>query len=92
MLTITENAADVVKKIVEHNETEDDAGLRISQSADESLALSPAVTAQPGDQVVEENGARVFLDDGAAAVLDNQILDATVGADGSMQFAVAPQV
>ncbi len=91
MLTITENAADVVKKIVDQNVTEPDAGLRISQGEDEALALSPAVTAQPGDQVVEEKGAKVFLDEGAALALDDKILDAKVEEDGSVQFAVGVQ-
>lgn len=91
MLTITENAADVVNKIVEQTATEDEAGVRISKGADESLALSTAVS-QPGDQVIEEKGARVFLDEGAAVVLNDKILDATVGDDGSVQFAVGPQV
>ena len=91
MLTITENAADVVKKIVDQNVTEDEAGIRISQGADQSLALATAVTAQPGDQVVEEQGARVFLDEDAAVALDDKILDATVGDDGSVQFAVGVQ-
>lgn len=88
MLTITENAADVVKKIVDQNVTEGDTGIRISQADGGSLALATAVTAQAGDQVVEEQGARVFLDEDAAIALNDQTLDATVGDDGSVQFAV----
>ncbi len=33
----------------------------------------------------------MFLDAGAAAVLDDKILDAKVEADGSVQFAVGVQ-
>jgi len=88
---MTDTAADVVQKIVEQNVTEEQAGLRISQGADAALTLTPAPEAQPGDQVLEENGARVFLDAGAAAVLDDKVLDAQVGADGSVQFAVGEQ-
>ena len=91
MLTMTDNAADVVKTIVEQTVAEEQAGLRISRAADESLALTPASGSEPGDQVVEENGARVFLDVGAALVLDDKILDAKVEADGSVQFAVGVQ-
>lgn len=91
MLTMTDNAADVVQKIVEQTVAEEQAGLRISQEADESLALTPAAASEPGDQVVEENGARVFLDEGAAAALDDKVLDAKVEADGSVQFAVGTQ-
>lgn len=91
MLTLTDNAADVVQKIVEQNVADEQAGLRISQQADESLTLAPADASEPGDQVVEEKGARVFLDEGAAAVLDDKVLDAQVEDDGSVQFAVGVQ-
>ena len=91
VLTMTDNAAEVVQKIVEQTVADDQAGLRISQEADESLALAPAAASEPGDQVVEDNGARVFLDEGAAAVLDDKVLDAKVEADGSVQFAVGVQ-
>jgi Fe-S cluster assembly iron-binding protein IscA len=91
VLTITENAADVVNKIVDQSETEAEAGIRISQAEDDSLALATAVTAEPGDQVIEEKGARVFLDKDAAIVLNDKTLDATVGDDGSVQFAVGVQ-
>ena len=88
---MTDNAADVVKQIVDQSVTDEQAGLRISQGQDESLALVPAVTSEPGDRVVEEKGARVFLDEGAATLLDDKILDATVESDGSVQFAVGVQ-
>jgi iron-sulfur cluster assembly protein len=88
---MTDNAADVVKQIVEQSVTDEQAGLRISQGQDESLSLAPAVASEPGDQVVEEKGARVFLDEGAAIVLDDKILDAKVEPDGSVQFAVGVQ-
>ncbi len=91
MLTITENAADVVKKIVDQNDAEPEAGIRISQGADESLALAAAVASEPGDQVVEDKGARVFLDEAAAVLLDDKVLDASVGDDGAVQFAVGVQ-
>jgi Fe-S cluster assembly iron-binding protein IscA len=89
---MTDTAADVVQKIVEQTVSEEEqAGLRISQAADESLALTPAAASEPGDKVVEEKGARVFLDEGAAIVLEDKILDAKVEADGSVQFAVGVQ-
>lgn len=91
MLTLTENAADVVQKIVEQNAGAEVAGLRISQEADESLALAPVAASAPGDSVIEENGAKVFLDEGAAALLDDKILDAQVEEDGAVQFAIGIQ-
>ena len=91
MLTLTDNAADVVQKIVEQTVADDQAGLRISQQPDESLALAPSVASEPGDQVVEEKGARVFLDEGAATLLEDKVLDAQVEEDGGVQFAIGTQ-
>jgi iron-sulfur cluster assembly protein len=91
VLTMTDTAADVVKKLVEQNVTEDQAGLRISENGDETLALVPTVASEPGDKVVEDKGARVFLDEGAATLLDDKILDAKVEPDGSVEFAIGVQ-
>ena len=65
MLTLTENANNVVKTIVEQASGSSEAGLRISQDAPDSPALHvmPTDAPQPGDQIVEEEGARVFLEE-----------------------------
>ena len=80
MLTLTENASTVVKTIVEQSETNEQAGLRISQDAVDSPALHVIATEapQPGDQVLEEDGARVFLEETAAETLEDKVLDAQV--------------
>lgn len=96
MLTLTETAADVVKQITEIDASNGtNPGLRISSQPDESdgpgLVLSPADAPQEGDQVLDEAGARVYLDESAAVMLDDKVLDAQVDADGSVQFAVGMQ-
>ena len=94
MLTLTDNAAEVVAKITEQNVAAEEAGLRISQSgtADETrLALSPVDAPEPGDQTIVEGSARVFLDANAAMLLDDKLLDAQVDPDGSVQFGIAEQ-
>jgi Fe-S cluster assembly iron-binding protein IscA len=96
MLTLTDTAADVVKQITEIDAATDDAGLRISTQAEgeegPGLVLSAAPAPEDGDQVLaDESGARVFLDESAAVMLDDKVLDAQVGADGSVQFAVGQQ-
>jgi Fe-S cluster assembly iron-binding protein IscA len=88
---MTDNAADVVQKIVEQTVADEQAGLRISESGEESLALVPAAASEPGDEVVEAKGARVFLDEGAATLLADKILDAKVEPDGSVEFAIGVQ-
>jgi hypothetical protein len=41
--------------------------------------------------VVEESGARVFLEPNAAAALDDKILDAAVDDKGGVEFLLVPQ-
>ncbi|MDQ6715986.1 MAG: Fe-S cluster assembly protein HesB [Actinomycetota bacterium] len=93
MLTLTENASTIVKTITEQTSESDSAGLRFSQADPEAggLGVAPVEQPEPGDQVVEEGGARVYLEEQAAAVLDDQVLDAVVDQGGSVQFTIAPQ-
>lgn len=93
MLTLTENASSVVKTIVDQSGGNQQAGLRISQDAADSPALHVIATEAPlpGDQVVEEGGARVFLEETAAETLDDKVLDAEVDESGGVQFAIGVQ-
>ncbi len=91
MLTLTKNAADVVKTITQQTTDSADAGVRISQQESDgsTLGLSAVDAPQPGDQVVEEKGARVFLDETAAVALESEVLDAHVDEAGSVQFGIS---
>jgi iron-sulfur cluster assembly protein len=93
VLTLTENASTVVKNIVDQSAGKQEAGLRISQDAADSPALqvTPSDSPQPGDQVLEEDGARVFLDETAAETLADKVLDAQVDETGGVQFAISAQ-
>jgi iron-sulfur cluster assembly protein len=94
VLTLTENASSVIKTIAESQEQHDGSGLRIVQQGEgqeAELALTTAASPEPGDQVVEDNGARVFLDETAAQTLDDKVLDAQVDQSGGVQFALAIQ-
>ena len=93
MLTLTENASTVVKALVDQTDGNQEGGLRISQDAADSPALHviPSESPQPGDQVLEEDGARVFLEETAATTLDDKILDAQVDDNGGVQFTIAVQ-
>ena len=91
MLTLTENASTVVKTLVDQQE--EAGGLRISQDAPDSPALHviPSGEPQPGDQVVEQAGAKVFLEETAATTLDDKVLDAGMDASGNVQFGISQQ-
>ena len=87
MLTLTANAAEAIKGLVES----EDAGLRISTEEGEDdgvgIRLEVAEAALEGDEVVVEHGAHVFLDAGAALILDNQVLDVTTRGE-RVSFAI----
>lgn len=90
MLTLTENATTAVKGLIEQLPT-DTGGLRISEAVapDTGYALSIAEAPLPDDSVVEEAGARVFIDPAATVQLDDRVLDARIDNDGSIGFALA---
>jgi iron-sulfur cluster assembly protein len=98
VLTLTENATAVVNTLVSRHNDADSAGLRIhSTPTPESdggarLAVIVTLDPEPLDQVVEVTGTRLFLDETAAAALEDKILDAGVDDEGTVSFAVLPQV
>ena len=90
MLALTENVTEIVKKLEE--EVPAISGLRIATEPDgQSLSVSPADQAAPGDQVVEQDGATVYVDEAAAVLLDDKILDGGVDAEGNIEFALGQQ-
>jgi Fe-S cluster assembly iron-binding protein IscA len=92
MLTVTENATSVIQQLTDRPELPEGAGLRIASSDDaSSLTVAPAEAPEEGDQVVENGGARVFLETEAAAILDDKVLDATVDEQGRVAFMIGSQ-
>lgn len=94
MLTLTDNAADIVKQIAEQVEDADGPGLRISEAdhtPETGLVLAAVSAPEPGDQIIDDHGARVFLDQTAAAILDDKVLDAKVEPDGAVTFGLGQQ-
>jgi Fe-S cluster assembly iron-binding protein IscA len=74
------------------------AGLRIATTLATNgqgpqLGLEFATEPAPGDSVIDEGGARVFLDSSAAAMLEEQTLDVRVDqAAQQVDFYVTPTV
>lgn len=93
MLTLTETATTVVKTIVDRDPTVTEGALRIGSTPGNDREFQIAVVSepQPGDFVVENDGARVYLEDAANTALDDKTLDAIVGENGSVTFALMPQ-
>ena len=85
MLTLTPTAAEVVRNLVEQSPAPDSGGLRIAAGEDTGegvpLELSLVVEPEALDETVEQEGATVYLDPGAAELLDDLLLDAEVAED-----------
>jgi iron-sulfur cluster assembly protein len=93
MLSLTENASAIVNEITSQPGLSDTAGLRITsdESPQPAFEVTAAAQGEPGDQVVEQGGATVYLDPSAAELLDDKVLDAAVDASGKVEFALAVQ-
>ena len=93
MLTLTETATTAVKAIISGNPDASGGGLRIGQGPDDNPGFAVSVVAEPvpGDSTVESDGAKVFLEPATSAVLDDKMLDAQVGENGAVTFALVPQ-
>jgi iron-sulfur cluster assembly protein len=94
MLTLTDSAAEAVKQaITAADGVPESGGLRISaQDLGDSTGLGLAVAPLPGedDQVIEEEGARVFVAPEVAPFLEDKVLDAEQQGS-SIQFSLADQ-
>jgi len=90
MLTLTENATTVVKTIANQNPDAVRSGLRIAAASAEATELDLAVVGspEPADDVIEADGALVFLEPNASSLLDDKVLDATVEENGTVSFAI----
>jgi iron-sulfur cluster assembly protein len=75
MLTLSASAVEAVDSILDRPDIPDDAGLRIRAAGDSQLAVELAPEPSPGDQVIEEGRARVFVELDVAPMLDGAELD-----------------
>jgi Fe-S cluster assembly iron-binding protein IscA len=87
MLTMTDNAVMVIRDLAAQQDVGEDGGLRIAADTGAG-SLSIELVPQPaqGDQVVDNEGARIFLDADAAELLNETSVDATVDDEGIVQF------
>lgn len=92
MLTMTDTAAAEIRTLVARPDVPDEGGVRISGGTDGSLQLALTPGPQDGDQVVDHQGARVFLEPQVGELLADKKLDAAVGEQGSLQFSITEEV
>jgi Fe-S cluster assembly iron-binding protein IscA len=97
MLTISETAAEAITTLLAHQgELPDDAGARIAADG-EGEGLELALVAGPArdDTVIRRGEAVVYVDQQAAQVLGDKVLDVervtSPGGEDQVQFAIVPQ-
>jgi iron-sulfur cluster assembly protein len=95
LLALTDNAVEAVKSIVSSSdEASETSGLRmVAERAGTQANFHLSVVALPAedDEVIDEHGARVFLEPKAASLLEEKVLDASVEQD-QVAFTIADQV
>lgn len=89
MLTLSPSAVQAVDSLLHNHEVPEDAGLRIDTAGESQFTLEIVPEPAPGDQVIEEGGARVFVDSEAAPMLDDAELDARLEGD-EVAFGLTP--
>jgi iron-sulfur cluster assembly protein len=94
VLAISHSAAEVIKQVVSSAQIPDEGGIRISAepvgSEGVSLDLSLVMNPEPGDAIVEQEGANVFVEQDVAPLLDDKVLDASIEADQAA-FSIVDQ-
>ncbi|MFF5171488.1 HesB/IscA family protein [Micromonospora sp. NPDC000089] len=87
MLTMTDNAVLVIRDLASQQDVAQDGGLRIAADTEAgSLTIELVPQPEQGDQVVDTEGARIFLDADAAELLNDTSVDAVVDDEGVVQF------
>ncbi|HVL63606.1 MAG TPA: iron-sulfur cluster biosynthesis family protein [Actinomycetota bacterium] len=94
MLIVSEEAATAIKDLCDSPGAPDGAGLRIYarpiSDNEATLELELAPEAAPGDQVMEESGATIYLEPHAAVYLNDKVLDAQTD-DEQVRFMINEQ-
>ncbi|UFU03339.1 hypothetical protein LQF12_01620 [Ruania suaedae] len=84
MLTLTENAQTAIKSITEQAGLPAEGGVRIAMAeSGTELQLSLVPEPQNEDQIIEDEGARVFVATETSDLLETQQLDANQSAEGT---------
>ena len=96
MLTVTPQASEAIRGILESPNVPDDAVVRISPPTEAGtqqetgLVVSVTDSPAPDDQVVEGDDVEVHVEPSAAQILDDKELDATVAGD-QVSFIIGHQ-
>lgn len=101
MLALTEEATTTIEEILAEPGVPEGSGVRIATTlpamdpagnaaAATGLQVGLAESPDTNDEVIEEGGARVFVEDTAAMLLDDKVLDADRSGE-QVRFSIANQ-
>ena len=94
MLQLTDRATEAIQLIVTSADVPAGGGVRIYAKPinEESAAIDMAVveTPDPSDAVIDQGEAHVFVEQGAAMLLDDKVLDASLEGE-QVKFSVEDQ-
>ena len=92
MLTLTENATTIIRRLANSTEDSGSAGVRILtlDASENKFTVELVPAPDPGDKIVVADGARVFLDRIAAPRLSHKQMDALMD-DESVTFSLRNQ-
>jgi Fe-S cluster assembly iron-binding protein IscA len=90
MMTITPQASEAIRGILESESVPDGAVLRISSQPDTGLAVSVTGAAPPDDQIVQGEKVEICVEQATAEALDDKELDASVSG-GEVKFSIGAQ-
>jgi Fe-S cluster assembly iron-binding protein IscA len=92
MLTVTDSAIEQLRGLRSQPGVPGDVGVRIARrETDGEFAMSLTGTAAAGDQVIEADDVLLFLAAEAVIVLNDKVLDASVGDQGQVSFVIDEQ-
>ena len=92
-LLLTGNARRVIRGLLDRERHPPTAGIRITRPGEQDAKFSLHAVDVPGadDEVVDDQGARVFVGPRAAESLDGMVLDVTVKTSGRLRFVFGPR-
>ena len=92
MLTLTNRAAETIRTLTSQPGIPAETGLRMSlQDSDAGTLALSLEGPQPDDAVIEDEGARVFVQRDAAGIVDDRELDAELDEEGRASFMLGSQ-
>jgi iron-sulfur cluster assembly protein len=92
VLTLTDRAAETIRTLTSQPGIPADTGLRMSLQDGEAGTLALSLEGpQPDDAIIEDAGARVFVERDAYAIVEDRELDAQLDEDGRASFMLGSQ-